>query len=120
MLARTALFLNEGAYLYIRPWCTVVASLLLLLGATSGLRGRTWGVVACSLAGTAFVGAWFAGIAPLYFVAVGLGAWLPTAAALRSLIRFDAIATAGALGCALMAGTFAVVCAGPVLDWFVH
>jgi hypothetical protein len=90
-------------------WITVLASLLLLAGASAALRGRTWGIGVSLAAATAFPAAWLLGIAPPWFALVGLVGALPFVLSLRAMAQFDKVATAlgttlagvGALGCAI-------------------
>ena len=88
-------------------WITVLAAVLLLIGATAAQRGRTWGVALAFAAAVAFPVAWMIGIAPPWFALVGIVGSLPFAIASRAFARFDKGATtvlaliamtAGALG----------------------
>ena len=88
-------------------WITVLASVLLLVGAAAAQRGRTWGVALSFAAAMAFPVAWMIGIAPPWFALVGLVGAMPFAIASRAFARFDKGATrvltvvaasAGALG----------------------
>jgi hypothetical protein len=80
-------------------WITVLASLLLLAGASAALRGRTWGIGVSLAAATAFPAAWLLGIAPPWFALVGWIGALPFMLSLRAMAQFDKGATA--LGAAL-------------------
>ena len=73
---------------------TVLASVLLIAGATAAQRGRTWGAALAFGAAAAFPVAWLIGIAPAWFVLVGLIGAAPFALASRALARFDRGATA--------------------------
>ncbi len=75
-------------------WITVLASVLLLLGAMAAQRGRTWGVGLALGAAVAFPVAWAIGIAPAWFCAVGVIGALPFLIASRAFARFDKGATA--------------------------
>lgn len=81
-------------------WITVVASLLLIVGATAALRGRTWGTALAFASAVAFPVAFAIGIAPLWFVFVGLIGALPFILASGALARFDRRATAWLAGIA--------------------
>jgi hypothetical protein len=70
-------------------WITVLASLLLVAGATAALRGRTWGVILAFASATAFPVAWAIGIAPLWFVFVGLLGALPYMLVSGALAQID-------------------------------
>lgn len=70
-------------------WITVLVSALLLLGASSALRGRSWGI-ALSLATAAFFPAAFLlGMAPIWFLAVGAVAAWPYLLTSRAFARAD-------------------------------
>lgn len=91
-------------------WITVLAALLMVVGATAALRGRTWGVVLAFASAAAFPVAWAIGIAPMWFVYVGVIGALPFLLASGAMARVDRKATmilaalaasAGALGAIL-------------------
>lgn len=98
---RSSLFVAQmvGAATLIRSimfdrWITVLVSLLLIGGASAAIRGRTWGI-ALSLAAAA----WFhvaaaIGIAPPWFILVGMLATMPFMHVVRPMARFDGKATA--------------------------
>jgi hypothetical protein len=75
-------------------WITVLASVLLLVGAAATVRSRTWGVALALAAGAAFPVAWAIGIAPPWFCLVGIVGAMPFGLFLRDFVRFDARATA--------------------------
>lgn len=90
-------------------WITVAASLLLILGATAALRGRTWGTALSLASAIAFPVAWAIGIAPPWFVFVGLIGALPFVLASGALARFDRSATAWLAGLAAGLGALGAV-----------
>jgi hypothetical protein len=75
-------------------WITVLASVLLLLGAAAARRGKAWGVALAFASACAFPVAWAIGIAPAWFAVVGVVGALPFAYMSRAFMRFDARATA--------------------------
>lgn len=74
-------------------WITVLASLLLLVGATAAQRGRAWGVGLALASAAAFPVAFAIGIAPVWFCVVGVAGALPFALTSRAFARFDKTAT---------------------------
>jgi hypothetical protein len=74
-------------------WITVLGAMLLVGGATAALRGRTWGVALSLLSAAAFPVAWAVGIAPFWFVFVGLVGALPFYLSAPALRRVDRQAT---------------------------
>jgi hypothetical protein len=74
-------------------WITVLASVLLIVGASAARRGRSWGVGLSLGAAAAFPVAWLIGIAPPWFCLVGIVGALPFAIASRAFARFDKGAT---------------------------
>lgn len=90
-LVGVATLLRSVAY---DRWITVLASVLLLVGASAALRGRAWGVALALGAAVAFPVAWAIGIAPAWFCAVGVVGALPFLIASRAFARFDKGATA--------------------------
>lgn len=74
-------------------WITVLASLLLIAGASAALRGRTWGVVLSFACAAAFPVAWAIGIAPAWFVGVGVIGALPFALSSDAMAKMDRQAT---------------------------
>ena len=87
-------------------WITVLASLLLILGATAARRGRSWGVALALASAAAFPVAWMIGIAPAWFCLVGLFGALPFALTWRDFARFDRRATALLVMLATSGGAF--------------
>jgi hypothetical protein len=75
-------------------WITVLASALLLVGATAARRNKSWGVALALGAAAAFPVAWAIGIAPFWFCLVGAVGALPFLIASRAFARFDKSATA--------------------------
>lgn len=90
-------------------WITVLAAVLMVLGAMAALRGRTWGVVLAFASAMAFPVAWAIGIAPVWFVYVGVIGALPFALAYGSLASVDRKATAILAALAAGAGTLGAV-----------
>lgn len=70
-------------------WFTVVASSLMILGALAALRNRTWGVMLTFATAATFAIAWFVGIAPLWFLGVGVVGAVPFLLTRDALSRFD-------------------------------
>lgn len=116
MLVQAARFMPDGAYLYVRPWCTVAASVALLVGAGAGLRGRTWGVLLAAVSGMSFLGAWAVGIAPPEYIGIALAGFAPMLAVSPRLFGFDAKAATVAVALAVAIGAAAALAAGPGLD----
>ena len=57
-------------------WITVLVSVMLLLGTTAALRGRSWGIALSLAAAAFFPAAWLLGMAPFWFLAAGaVAAW---------------------------------------------
>lgn len=88
-------------------WITVLASVLLLVGASAAHRGRSWGVALSFAAAVAFPVAWAIGIAPPWFCLVGVAGAMPFALTSKAFARFDKgaatlltvlAASAGAIG----------------------
>lgn len=75
-------------------WITVLAASVLLVGALAARRQRTWGVGLALGAAASFPVAFLVGIAPAWFVLVGIAGALPFLATSRALARFDARSTA--------------------------
>jgi len=90
-LVGAATLLRSVAY---DRWITVLAAVLLIVGATAARRGRSWGVGLALAAAAAFPVAWAIGIAPPWFCLVGIVGALPFAIASRAFARFDKGATA--------------------------
>lgn len=82
-------------------WITVLASVILFAAASAAHRGKSWGVGVMFGQAVAFATAWAVGIAPPWFVLVGLIGALPAILTTRALARFDKGATA-------ILGTFAL------------
>jgi hypothetical protein len=101
-LIGAATLLRSVAYNF---WITMLASVLLIAGAEAARRGRSWGVGLALGAGSAFLVAFAIGIAPAWFVLVGLAGALPFAIASRAFARFDKGATALLALLAASAGT---------------
>ncbi len=74
-------------------WITVLAASILVLGALAARRQRTWGVGLALGAAASFPVAFLVGIAPAWFVLVGIAGALPFLATSRALARFDARST---------------------------
>ncbi len=70
-------------------WITVAASVVLLVAVHAAQRGRTWGVALSATVGITFAGLWALGIAPLWFVLVGLLALRPFGRLWPIFARFD-------------------------------
>jgi len=99
-------------------WITVLVAALLLFGAAAAQRGKTWGVGVSLAAASAYLGAWWLGIAPAWFCLVAMTAALPFAVTWRPLARFDGVATAIVAASAAAAGALgAVVWKG--VAWFL-
>ncbi len=101
-LVGAATLLRSVAYNF---WITMLASALIIVGAEAARRGRSWGVGLALGAATAFPVAWAIGIAPTWFVLVGIAGALPFAIASRAFARFDKGATALLALLAASAGT---------------
>lgn len=74
-------------------WITVLASVLLLIGAAAAKRGKTWGIALSLASAAAFPVAFAIGIAPAWFCLVGMVGALPFAFTSRAFARFDKGAT---------------------------
>ena len=74
-------------------WITVLASVLLIMGAGAARRGRAWGIALAFAAAAAFPTAWVIGIAPAWFCLVGAAGALPFLFVVRAFARFDRSAT---------------------------
>jgi hypothetical protein len=90
-LVGAATLLRSVAY---DRWITVLASVLLIVGASAARRGRSWGVGLSFAAAASFPVAWLIGIAPFWFCLVGVAGALPFMIASRAFARFDKGATA--------------------------
>lgn len=99
-------------------WITVLASVLMLVGAAAAQRGRSWGVALAFGAAVAFPVAFAIGIAPAWFVLVGIIGSLPFALASRAFARFDRGATALLTLAAASAGAFGAI-AWKELSWTI-
>ena len=99
----------------IRPFCTVLATAGLLLGAIAAARGRTWGVLLATAASTAFVGAFLLGIAPAWFVVVAAPGALAAAASAPRMWRADRAAATALIAASVAAGALSALLAGPAL-----
>ena len=89
-------------------WITVFAALLMLAGAVSALRAKTWGVGLVLAASAAFPAAQLLGMAPDWFWLVGLVGASPFVLSWRPMARFDHAAAVVFAVLALAAG---VTCA---------
>lgn len=85
-------------------WITVVAAALLIAGTLAAQRGRTWGVALSFVVAVWFPVAAFIGIAPAWFIGVGLAAATPFLQLWRSFTKFDRGATALFAGLATSLG----------------
>lgn len=74
-------------------WVTVLAAALIVAGTMAAQRGRTWGVVLAFAVSAWFPVAFFIGIAPVWFLVVGVAAAWPFMQLWRSFARFDRGAT---------------------------
>lgn len=75
-------------------WITVLVSALLLGGVWAASRGRTWGVGLMLAMASAFPVMFFLGMAPAWFVFVGLAGAMPFLTSLPAFLKFDRQATA--------------------------
>jgi len=90
-------------------WVTVLASVLLIVGAQAAARSRTWGVGLALAMAMAFPAAHLLGMAPSWFWLVGVAGALPFALSSRWMASFDrgatvlfaAVATAAGVACAM-------------------
>jgi hypothetical protein len=92
-------------------WVTVFAAGLILLGTLAAQRNRTWGVALTFMVSVWFPVAALIGIAPLWFVAVGLSAAMPFMLLWRAFAKMDRGASL------LFAGLAATVGAGAAVVW---
>ena len=99
-------------------WFTVVVSSLMIVGALAAARHRTWGVVLSFAAAVTMAFVAFIGIAPLWFVVVGMIGALPFLLTSEALGRFDRQATNLLTGLATAAGATAAV-AWKLVAWDV-
>lgn len=99
-------------------WITVLASVLLIVGAMAAQRGRSWGIGLAFAAAVSFPVAFAIGIAPAWFCLVGLAGALPFALTLRPFARFDKSATA-LLALLTATGGAAVAIAWKEIAWSV-
>ena len=90
-------------------WITVLAAALLLIGATAGRSGKSWGVALTLGAAAAFPVAFLIGIAPAWFCLVGAFGALPFLLASRSFAKLDKGATATLAAAALGVGGVAAM-----------
>ena len=70
-------------------WITVAAASLLIAGTLAAQRGRTWGVALSFVVAVWFPVAAMIGIAPAWFIGVGLAAATPFLQLWRSFTKFD-------------------------------
>ena len=99
-------------------WITVLASVLLIVGAMAAQRGRTWGIGLALATAVSFPVAFAIGIAPAWFCLVGIAGALPFALTLRPLARFDKRATA-LLAVLAATGGAAVAVAWKEIAWTI-
>jgi hypothetical protein len=90
-------------------WITVLAGGLLFLGATAGMRGKTWGIALALMSAVAFPVAFLIGIAPPWFALVGLAGIMPFLISLPAFTKFDKKATALLVAIASVLGTVGAV-----------
>jgi len=90
-------------------WITVLVALLLITGTVAAQRGRTWGVALAFAVAAWFPVAFLVGIAPAWFVLVGLASALPFAQLWRSFARFDRGATVLLAGMAITGGALGAI-----------
>ena len=107
---------HHGWPLWVRPWCTVLASSAVATGAGAALRGRTWGLLLLLLSSVSFAGAAALGIAPPYFVAMTAVGSSALALAALPLARRDPLAFVAAVGLCVVFGAAMAALAGPGLE----
>ncbi len=90
-------------------WITVLASLILLLGAAAAKRGRAWGVALTFAQAMAFPVAVLIGIAPPWFCLVGVAGALPFLLTSGAFARVDKGATRMLAALAMMGGAAGAV-----------
>ena len=98
---------------YVRRWCTVAASTIVVIGAVAALRNRTWGLLLLVLSSVSFAGAWVFDIAPAWFVSMTVGGFAALCLAAAPLVRRDTLAFVVVTGLVLALGTCAAALAGP-------
>ncbi|HEY8079951.1 MAG TPA: hypothetical protein VIF62_37725 [Labilithrix sp.] len=98
-------------------WITVLASVLLMLGAFAAQRGKTWGIGIALGAAVAFPAAFAIGIAPAWFCLVGLVGALPFFLTSRVIARFDAAAAAIGASVAAAFGVIGAVGYRAIAPW---
>jgi len=92
-------------------WFTVVLASLMIVGALAAVRHRTWGVLLSLATGITFATLSLIGIAPMWFVGVGVIGALPFLLTSEALGRFDRQATG------IVAGLAAGVGASAAMAW---
>jgi len=90
-------------------WFTVALASLMIIGAFAAMRHRTWGVLLSFATAATFAALSFVGIAPLWFLGVGLIGAVPFLLTSDALSRFDRRATSVLTGVALGVGAAAAV-----------
>lgn len=113
---RTSLFLVQlvGVLTLMRSiafdrWITVLASVILLVGAAAAKRGRAWGVALTFAQAAAFPVAFLIGIAPPWFCLVGILGALPFLLTSSAFARFDKGATRALAALAVLGGGIGAV-----------
>jgi len=102
-------------------WVTVMVASLLIAGAAVAQRGKVWGVGLALASAVAFVGAWGLGMAPAWFLLVGVAGVLPFMVTWPPLARFDrAAATVGATSAAAAGALGAVAWRAVAWSMFRH
>src|SRR5690349_3846130 len=90
-------------------WITVLASLVLLVGAAAAKRNRAWGVALMFAQAIAFPAAFMIGIAPAWFCLVGAIASIPFLMTAPGFARLDRGATRVLMALAVAGGTIGAV-----------
>lgn len=90
-------------------WITVLASVLLLVGAASAKRGRAWGVALMFAQAIAFPVAVLIGIAPPWFALVGIVGSLPFLLTRDAFARLDKGATRMLTALAMLGGAMGAI-----------
>lgn len=90
-------------------WITVVASVVLLVAAAAARRGKSWGVALAFAQAAAFPTAVLIGIAPPWFMLVGIAGALPFLMTSSAFARVDRGATRLLAALAVAAGALGAV-----------
>ena len=90
-------------------WMTVAVSLALVAGARAALRGRTWGLLLSFAAALWFPAAFLLGMAPPWFVLIGVLGALPLVKSWRALSAHDGGAAKAAALVSSSAAAFGAV-----------